>query len=88
MGKHCNDEQLLRHLDSELSREEVAAVEDHLACCWQCRARQAQLEVQINEVAGVFADCEFSEAQLRRGLERLHREMPQAPRHRHVGYQV
>ncbi|MBS1830231.1 MAG: hypothetical protein JST93_33325 [Acidobacteria bacterium] len=78
----------MRHLDAELSRAQRAEVDEHLARCWQCRARRAQLEEQINAVAGVFSGCEFSEAQVQRGLERLSRELPQAPRRAHVGFRA
>lgn len=88
MAKHCDEALLLRHLDAELTRSEAAQVEDHLACCWQCRARRAQLEEQINSVAGIFAGCEVSEAHVRRGMERLQRELPVTPRRAHIGFRV
>lgn len=89
MARHCDEALLLRHLDAELSRVEAAQVDEHLACCWQCRARRAQLEEQINSVAGIFAGCELSEAHVRRGVERLRRELPPVtPNRAHIGFRV
>jgi anti-sigma factor RsiW len=41
---HCSDEQLLLHVDRELSLLESARVRMHLAACPVCRERAAQIE--------------------------------------------
>jgi len=54
--KHCTDEQLLGHLDGELSRIAESSVERHLKCCWDCRRRRGELEEQVQAVSRVLKD--------------------------------
>lgn len=49
--QHATEEQLLRALDSELLREERAAVEEHVASCWGCRHKQEQLRKTMDRFA-------------------------------------
>jgi hypothetical protein len=46
---HPSDEDLLLFSDDELSARRTAWVRRHLAACWSCRARAAQIEVTIGE---------------------------------------
>jgi hypothetical protein len=46
---HLSDEQLLLVLDGENSRSSARSAQDHLASCWACRSRMAQLEGTIEE---------------------------------------
>lgn len=46
--KHCSDEQLIAMLDGELGRRDQRHVEEHLAACWKCRARRAEIEDGIH----------------------------------------
>lgn len=41
---HCSDEQLLLHIDSELSLLDSFRVRAHLAACSECRARRTKVE--------------------------------------------
>lgn len=52
--KHCTDEELLGHLDGEISRRRSAEVERHLRNCWECRARSARLNEQSQALARMF----------------------------------
>lgn len=47
---HLEDEQLSRQLDGDLGRDAGAEVEQHLACCEQCRNRWGRLQLCITEV--------------------------------------
>jgi hypothetical protein len=44
---HINDQELLRQADGETSASRAAEIRTHLATCWSCRARQADLERAI-----------------------------------------
>ena len=44
---HPSEEEVLRLADGELSSRRAAVVKDHLASCWECRARQQQIEATI-----------------------------------------
>jgi hypothetical protein len=46
---HPSDQDLLLFSDGELSTRRAARVRKHLAACWSCRARAAQIEVTIGE---------------------------------------
>ncbi len=50
---HCSDEQLLLHVDGELSLLNSLRVRAHLAACSECRARRAKVESAI----GGFAEA-------------------------------
>lgn len=57
--RHYSDEQLLAHLDGELTGWGRSRVESHLEACWTCRARQAALEKQVHRIASAFGDSRF-----------------------------
>ncbi len=44
---HIADQELMLALDGELSAQDGARVESHLAGCWTCRARRQELESAI-----------------------------------------
>lgn len=48
---HPSDEQLLLAADGELSARRAARVQRHLAACWDCRARMAEIESTIADLA-------------------------------------
>jgi hypothetical protein len=47
---HCSDEQLLAHLDGELSLFARRRVQRHLKSCWHCRARFNSCESEIQRL--------------------------------------
>ncbi len=49
--KHYTDEDLLCHLDGELSRRGRRKVSEHLDVCWLCRTRRDRLEDQIRLIS-------------------------------------
>ncbi len=57
--RHYSDEQLLAHLDGELSGWVKRRIQGHLDSCWSCRARQAELEQQIYAVTSTFEERNF-----------------------------
>ena len=44
---HLTDEDLLMAIDGELSGSREKQIEEHLAACWDCRARRLRLETTI-----------------------------------------
>jgi hypothetical protein len=46
---HPTDQELLRASDGELSGRSTSAIRNHLHACWECRARQAQMESAIHD---------------------------------------
>ena len=44
---HLSDQDLLLSADGELPARRAAQVRAHLAACWDCRARMAQIEETI-----------------------------------------
>jgi hypothetical protein len=44
---HPSDQELLLCADGELSRRRAAQIREHLAACWDCRARMAEFERSI-----------------------------------------
>jgi hypothetical protein len=55
--KHLNDEELLLAIDGELAGSRAKQVEEHLAACWDCRARKQTLEKTI----GNFVEARHAE---------------------------
>jgi hypothetical protein len=47
VDRHIQDQELLSLTDGELKPARAAAVENHLAACWVCRARRAEIEGAI-----------------------------------------
>ena len=48
---HLSDQELLQAADGELSARRAAQVQSHLAACWDCRARMAEIEGTIADFA-------------------------------------
>lgn len=48
---HSTDEELLCHLDGELSKRDRRQIGAHLDVCWLCRTRRERLENQIRLIA-------------------------------------
>jgi putative zinc finger protein len=51
---HLSDQELLLSADGELSRRRAAEVRAHLATCWDCRARMAEIEGTIVDFARAY----------------------------------
>src|SRR6202161_4567675 len=49
--KHLSDQELLLAADGELATRRAAQVPAHLAACWDCRARMAEIEGTIADFA-------------------------------------
>jgi anti-sigma factor RsiW len=47
---HLNEEDLLMAIDGELAGSRAEQVEEHLAACWDCRARKQNLEKTIGNL--------------------------------------
>lgn len=52
-GLHLTDQELLGAADGELTTRRAAQVRAHLAACWDCRARMAEIEGTIADLARV-----------------------------------
>jgi hypothetical protein len=50
MTKHLHDEELLAHLDGELTYSEKLTVASHLQSCWDCRTRLNDLQNNIQRL--------------------------------------
>src|SRR5580692_12784266 len=48
---HLSDQEMLQAADGELSTRRAAEVQSHLAACWDCRARMAEIEGTIADFA-------------------------------------
>ena len=48
-NSHPSDQELLLVADGELSARRAAQVRSHLAACWNCRARMAEIEQAITD---------------------------------------
>ena len=60
LNHHYSDEELVSHLDGELSKHERKRIGQHLAFCWACRTRQAELEKQIHAVSASMRKFEVN----------------------------
>jgi hypothetical protein len=49
--RHLSDQELLLAADGELATRRAAQVSTHLAACWDCRARRAEIEGTIADFA-------------------------------------
>jgi hypothetical protein len=45
--RHISDQELIQAADGELSSGRIVEVERHMAACWSCRVRRAELEQAI-----------------------------------------
>jgi hypothetical protein len=59
---HCSDEQLLAHLDGELSTFHRVRVERHLRSCWRCRTRRSACEQEIQKLTVAVDEWPFPES--------------------------
>ena len=59
LRKHCSDEQLIAHVDGELSRWQESCVRKHLQRCWTCRTRLAEIEEQVRSLTAAFGKQTF-----------------------------
>lgn len=55
-GLHISDRELLMVADGELSARRSAQVRNHLAACWNCRARMAEIEGTIVDFARAYRE--------------------------------
>jgi Putative zinc-finger len=53
-GVHLSDQEMLLAADGELSTRPAARVDAHLAACWACRARMAEIEETIAAFARAY----------------------------------
>jgi len=53
---HVSDIDLMLALDGELAADQAAGVEQHLAHCWPCRARRAELDRGVAVYMGLHGD--------------------------------
>lgn len=53
---HISDQELLLQTDGELSGRRTAQVRTHLASCWICRSRMAEIETTIVDFARAYHD--------------------------------
>lgn len=60
MNNHISDGELLRAVDGELSKDEVARINEHLAACWMCRTRLNDFEDTIHRFVRIHIS-DFSE---------------------------
>ena len=51
---HITDSELLQAADGELSNRRTAEIQEHLASCWSCRARRAEIESTIADFVQVY----------------------------------
>jgi hypothetical protein len=68
---HLSDQQLLHHIDGELSSQDEMPVRAHLDACWKCRARRREIEGAIADFIRVHqrgSDAELPAAAGRRAL--------------------
>lgn len=74
--RHYSDEQLLAHLDGEISGWARRRLETHLASCWLCRARRSAFEEQIHRLAEAFDEPSFpAEGWAARQIERFRKRL-------------
>ncbi len=59
---HLSNQELLLAADGELSSRRAAQVQAHLAACWECRARMAEVETTIADF--VRASCRDADSKL------------------------
>lgn len=72
---HLSDEDLLLAADGELPAPRIKQVTEHLAACWDCRARRGRLEATIADVVEmrhVILDPQIPSEVGRRALLRAH----------------
>ena len=86
--RHCTDEELLSHLDGELSVLRETSVRRHLYLCWECRKHLHDLDEQTRVVSQAlgedsFTGCDRTERAQSRFLvwqQQFERKLVPAPR--------
>jgi hypothetical protein len=81
MNNHIAERDLLRAVDGELSKDESAQINEHLAACWMCRTHLNDLEktihrfvhVHINDFKSQITDIDGPRALLRARIADLER---------------
>jgi hypothetical protein len=74
---HLSDQQLLTHIDGELTPQDEKQVREHLDACWKCRVRKQEIEHAIADFVRVHRDsaslpsAEGPRALLRAQMERV-----------------
>jgi hypothetical protein len=53
---HLSDQEILQAGDGELSSHRTAQVHAHLAACWNCRARRAEIEGRIADFSRAYRE--------------------------------
>lgn len=66
--RHLSDEQLLTLADGEVSPDQAVRFREHLASCWQCRARATRMELAIADFIELHEDRFHREAPLNPGI--------------------
>jgi hypothetical protein len=72
---HLSDEELVQAADGELSEPRMKLVSEHLAACWDCRARRGRLEatiVQVVEARHAMLDPQLPTDKGNRALFKAH----------------
>ncbi len=73
---HCSDEQLLAHLDGELSAFPRHRVQRHLKSCWRCRTRLNACEQEIQRLTVAVDEWPFPSPEWNRdAAQRLKRRL-------------
>lgn len=93
---HPSDQEMLLCADGELPSSRAARVHAHLAACWTCRARMAELEAGIREFLDVYQSgldvslpsAAGPRALLKAQLAQLAGEKRAAPRGRFFGFAI
>ncbi len=76
LRKHCSDEQLIAHVDGELSRWQESRVWKHLQRCWTCRTRLAEIEEQVRSLTAAFGKQTFpGQQRVERARRRFRKSM-------------
>ena len=77
---HLSDSELLEFLDGEVSRQNGARVQTHLAACWRCRSRQASLEGTLADFIHAHHSSDESLPSHDDSIERFRARFRQPPR--------
>jgi hypothetical protein len=69
--RHCTDEQLIAHADGELAWRKNFSVSRHLKRCWECRARQHDLEDEVRRISAAASQSPPFAADIARAKQRF-----------------
>src|SRR5215467_2732333 len=59
---HLSDQDLVSYADGELSLKRKAVIQEHLASCWSCRARNREIETAIADFVHLYGQDVHSES--------------------------